>query len=63
MESSVKAIQTLARKLKPELDVSQVCDEWRVNSCDPNVAQIEMEQSSVLNPEMEALNTLYSLKL
>ena len=44
MESSVKAVQTLARKLKPELDVSQVCDEWKVYSCDPNVTQKETGQ-------------------
>ena len=44
MESGVKAIEALARKLKPELDVSQVHDEWRVHSCDANVAQIDTEQ-------------------
>ena len=43
IESSVKAVETLARKLKPELDVSQVYDEWRVYSCDANVAQIDTE--------------------
>ena len=31
----------LARKLKPELDVSQIYVEWRVHSCDANVVQIE----------------------
>ena len=44
MESSVNAVQTLARKLKPELDVSQVSDEWKVYSYDPNVTQKETEE-------------------
>lgn len=44
IESSVNAVQTLARKLKPELDVSQVSDEWKVYSYDPNVTQKETEE-------------------
>ena len=42
--SSVNSVETLARKLKPGLDVSQVYDKWRVYSCDANVAQIDIEQ-------------------
>ena len=42
--SSVKAIATLAKKLQPQLDVSNVQDEWRVYSVDQEVEQLEKGQ-------------------
>ena len=44
IESSVKAVETLARKIKPELDVSQVYDKWWVYSCIANVVQTDREK-------------------
>ena len=44
IQSSVKTVETLAWKLKSESDVSQVYGEWRVSSCDTNVAQIDAEE-------------------
>ena len=40
----MKAIATLAKKLQPQLDVSNVQDEWRVYSVDQEVEQLEKGQ-------------------
>ena len=42
--SSVKAIATLAKQLQPQLDVSNVQDEWHVYSVDQEVEQLEKGQ-------------------
>ena len=56
--SSVKVIGTLAKKLQPQLDVSNAQDGWHVYFIDQDVEQLEKGQC--VNHFWQAVYSLYS---